>query len=216
MTRKVSSGRRFRRIADHVRACAFAVHENVYPGAKAEKYVIRRLLRRAVLDGRQMGVDQPFLFQLVPAVVDKMKQPYPELQDTVDRVAQVIEQEEQAFFSTIDAGLARVEGIFSTMEKQSRVVVDGNDAAELYSTYGIPPELVESLAAERNFTFDTEGFRQAMIQHGIDSGQKQVKLFKTGPIEALEESAARNSLRRFRDGSCGSRDQGDHCSEPAV
>ncbi len=73
------------------------------------------------------------------------------------------------------------------MEVQDRVVVDGNDAAELYSTYGIPPELVESLAAERNFTFDTEGFRQAMIQHGLDSGKQQTELFKTGPIEALKK-----------------------------
>ncbi len=183
----VESGRRFRRIADHLRACTFAVHENVYPGAKAEKYVVRRLLRRAVLDGRQLGVDQPFLFQLVPVVVDMMKKPYPELADTVDRVAQVIQQEEQAFFSTIDAGLARVEGIFAVMEKQDRVVVDGSDAAELYSTYGIPPELVESLAAERNFTFDTEGFRKAMVQHGVESGKPQIELFKSGPIEALEK-----------------------------
>ncbi len=182
-----ANGRRFRRIADHVRACTFAVHENVYPGAKAEKYVVRRLLRRAVLDGRQLGVDEPFLYRIVPVVVEMMKKPYPELADTVDRVAQVIQQEEQSFFSTIDAGLARVEGIFSGMEKQGRVVVDGNDAAELYSTYGIPPELVESLAAERNFTFDTEGFRQAMIQHGLDSGKQQIELFKTGPIEALKK-----------------------------
>ncbi|MFW6172077.1 MAG: alanine--tRNA ligase, partial [Planctomycetota bacterium] len=181
------NGRRFRRIADHIRACVFAVHENVYPGAKGEKYVIRRLLRRAVLDGRQMGVEQPFLFQLVPTVGEMMKKPYPELLDTMDRVAQVIEREEESFFSTLDAGLAKVERIFSTMEAQHRSVVDGDDAAELYSTYGIPPELVESLAVERNFTFDTEGFRQAMIQHGIDSGKPQGELFKTGPIESLKK-----------------------------
>ncbi len=180
-------GRRFRRIADHVRACTFAVHENVYPGAKAEKYVIRRLLRRAVLDGRQLGVEQPFLFELVPVVVEMMKNAYPDLQDTADRVAQVIKQEENSFFSTIDAGLARVDGIFSMMEKNNRVMVDGEDAAELYTTYGIPPELVESLAAERNFTFDTKGFRRAMDQHGIDSRKTQIELFKTGPIEALKK-----------------------------
>ncbi len=63
-------GRRFRRIADHVRACTFAIHEKVYPGPRAEKYVIRRLLRRAVLDGRQMGVAEPFLHKIVPAVVE--------------------------------------------------------------------------------------------------------------------------------------------------
>jgi alanyl-tRNA synthetase len=185
---QAESGRRFRRIADHIRACTFAVHENVYPGAKAEKYVIRRLLRRAVLDGHQMGVEEPFLYRLVPVVVDMMATPYPELRDTVDRVSQVIEQEEQAFFATIDDGLARVEGIFATMAQDGRVVVDGNDAAELYSTYGIPPELVESLAAERNYTFDTEGFRQAMIKHGLDSGKQQIELFKTGPVEALKKA----------------------------
>lgn len=181
-------GRRFRRIADHIRACAFAVHENVYPGAKAEKYVIRRLLRRAVLDGRQVGVREPFLYQLVPVVANLMAQSYPELSDTVDRVGQVIRQEEQTFFATIDAGLARVEAIFTAMAREERVVVHGEDAAELYSTYGIPPELVESLAAERNFTFDTDGFRQAMVQHGIDSGKQQIELFKTGPVEALKKA----------------------------
>lgn len=184
---QAESGRRFRRIADHLRACTFAVHENVYPGAKAEKYVIRRLLRRAVLDGRQLGVEEPFLYQLVPVVVELMATPYPELRGTSERVAQVIRQEEQSFFATIDDGLARVEGIFAEMAKAGRVLVDGNDAAELYSTYGIPPELVESLAAERNYTFDTEGFRQAMIKHGLDSGKQQIELFKTGPIEALKK-----------------------------
>jgi alanyl-tRNA synthetase len=185
---QAETGRRFRRIADHVRACTFAVHENVYPGAKAEKYVIRRLLRRAVLDGRQLGVQEPFLHTLVPVVVQMMSEPYPELRDTVDRVAQVIQQEEQSFFATIDAGLARVEGIFSAMAKDGRILVDGNDAAELYSTYGIPPELVESLAAERNYTFDTEGFRQAMIKHGLESGKQQIEVFKTGPVEALKKA----------------------------
>ena len=100
----------------------------------------------------------------------------------------MIRQEEQTFFATIDAGLARVEAIFAAMARDGRVVVHGEDAAELYSTYGIPPELVESLAAERNLTFDTEGFRQAMVQHGIDSGKQQIELFKTGPVEALKKA----------------------------
>ncbi len=107
---QAESGRRFRRIADHVRACTFAVHENVYPGAKAEKYVIRRLLRRAVLDGHQLGVEEPFLYRLVPVVVEMMATPYPELRDTMERVAQVIRQEEQSFFATIDDGLGAGRG----------------------------------------------------------------------------------------------------------
>ena len=77
------NGRRLRRIADHVRACTFAVHENVYPGNKKQGYVIRRLLRRAVLDGHQMGVREPFLHKLVGRVAELMKNPYPELGETV-------------------------------------------------------------------------------------------------------------------------------------
>ena len=69
------NGRRLRRIADHVRACTFAIHENVYPGPNKEKYVIQRLLRRAVLDGHQMGVREPFLHKLVAVVAELMQQP---------------------------------------------------------------------------------------------------------------------------------------------
>ena len=70
-------GRRLRRIADHVRACTFAIHENVYPGPNKEKYVVKRLLRRAVLDGQQIGLHAPFLHQLVPKVVELMRSPIP-------------------------------------------------------------------------------------------------------------------------------------------
>ena len=98
-------GRRLRRITDHVRACTFAIHENVYPGPNKEKYVVKRLLRRAVLDGHQMGLRDPFLHQIVPAVVETMKVPYPELAETVVGVTGVIEREESNFFGTIDAGL---------------------------------------------------------------------------------------------------------------
>ncbi len=181
------TGRRLRRIADHVRACTFAIHENVYPGAQREKYVVRRLLRRAVLDGHRLGRRQPFLFQLVPVVAQMMAQPYPELKETEDRVSQVIRQEEQGFFGTIDGGLNRLERLFEEMERKGATVVDGRVAAELYMTYGLPPELVESMAAERNYTFDADGFQQAMREHGEESGKGQFELFKTGPVEALKK-----------------------------
>lgn len=180
-------GRRLRRIADHVRACTFAIHENVYPGAQREKYVVRRLLRRAVLDGHRMGRREPFLYQLVPVVVEMMANPYPELKETQERVAQVIRQEEQSFFGTIDGGLNRLDRLFAEMESKGSTVVDGRVAAELYMTYGLPPELVESMAAERNYTFDAEGFAEAMREHGEESGKAQFELFKTGPIEALKK-----------------------------
>lgn len=182
------SGRRLRRMTDHLRACSFAIHENVYPGPHKEKYVIRRLLRRAVLDGHQLGMRGPFLYELVPVVAEIMQHSYPELKETIERVASVIKQEENTFFATIDGGLSRIDSIFSQMENDGQALVDGASAAELYQTYGLPPELVESMAAERNCSFDWEGFRAAMQQHGIDSGKSQFELFKTGPVESLKRT----------------------------
>jgi alanyl-tRNA synthetase len=183
------NGRRCRRITDHVRACTFAVHENVYPGANKEKYVVKRLLRRAVLDGRQMGLTEPFLHKLVPAVVDAMKKPYPELAETAKRVAGVIEKEEANFFSTIDAGLNRIERAFDDMRKENRTRVEGSVAAELYQTYGVPPELFESLAAEHNLAFDWDGYAHAMEAHGEASGKVQHTVMGAkGPIDSLKHA----------------------------
>jgi alanyl-tRNA synthetase len=183
------NGRRLRRITDHVRACTFAVHENVYPGANKEKYVVKRLLRRAVLDGRQMGMREPFLHKLVPKVAEMMKRPYPELSETVKRVSSVIEKEEANFFGTIDAGLDHIDSVFKQMRRENRVTVDGAAAAELYQTYGVPPELFESLAAEHNLAFDWQGYEQAMAAHGEVSGKVQHAVMgMRGPIDSLKQA----------------------------
>jgi alanyl-tRNA synthetase len=182
-------GRRLRRITDHLRACAMAIHENVYPGPQKEKYVIRRLLRRAVLDGHQLGHRDPFLFQLVPAVVEQMKVSYPDLVDTVDRVSSVIKNEESSFFATLDAGLARIQKIFGAMKSANRTTVDGGEAADLYQTYGVPPEVFESMAAETNLAFDWDGYRRAMEEHGEVSGKvvHSVMGGDAGPIDAIKK-----------------------------
>jgi alanyl-tRNA synthetase len=192
---KSENGRRLRRIADHVRACTFAIHENVYPGPNKEKYVIKRLLRRAVLDGRQMGVHEPFLHKLAPLVAEIMRTPYPELGETTTRVAQVIEKEESNFFSTIDAGLDRIERLFAQMKTEGRETVAGAEAAEMYTTHGFPPELFETMAAEHNLGFDWSGFNREMEQHGIESGAgHRVELFKTGPLDALKKTLGGTSF----------------------
>ncbi len=185
------NGRRLRRITDHVRACTMAVHENVYPGANKEKYVIRRLLRRAVLDGHQMGMREPFVYQLVDKVAEMMKVPYPDLQDTTTRVKSVIKSEEENFLGSLDDGLSRSEKMFAGMRAAGRTVVSGDEAAELYQTYGFPPELFEQVAVEQGFTFDWVGYKQAMEEFGERSGGAQVELFGSGPIESLK-----NSLRK--------------------
>ncbi|MFO1064599.1 MAG: alanine--tRNA ligase [Pirellulales bacterium] len=188
------NGRRLRRITDHVRACTFAIHENVIPGPKKARYVIKRLLRRAVLDGHQLGLRAPFMYQLVPVVADIMKSVYPELTETVARVSSVIEREEREFFSTIDAGLERINGVFESMTADGSVMVDGREAAGLYQTYGVPPELFQTIAAEKNFTFDWDGYKAAMHDHEIISGGDQRELFQTGPIEQLKETLLRTDF----------------------
>ncbi|TWU43353.1 Alanine--tRNA ligase [Novipirellula aureliae] len=182
------NGRRLRRITDHARASVFAIHENVYPGPKDAKYVIKRLIRRAVLDGYQMDLREPFLYKLVDAVASASKVPYPELSETTERVAQVIEAEEKAFFGTIDGGMKRIEQLFEQMREESGVMVPGEEAAELNKTYGVPPELLQTLSAEQNFTFDWAGYRKAMDEHARVSGGEQRVLFQTGPLETLKEA----------------------------
>ncbi|MGL6195158.1 MAG: alanine--tRNA ligase, partial [Thermoguttaceae bacterium] len=182
------NGRRLRRIADHIRACTFAVHENVYPGNKEEKYVIRRLLRRAVLDGQQMGCKKPFLNTLVEKVAELMGPVYPELLETTSRVAKVICSEEENFIGTIDSGLDKIERVFKTMKKDKIGCVNGSDAFEMYQTYGFPPELFETLAAEHNFTFDWDGFKKEMEHHGeISGGTEKNLLFKHDPLEGVKK-----------------------------
>ncbi|MGI9466522.1 MAG: alanine--tRNA ligase-related protein, partial [Rubripirellula sp.] len=181
-------GRRLRRITDHARASVFAIHENVYPGPKDARYVIKRLIRRAVLDGYQMNLREPFVYKLVEAVVEASKNPYPELQQTTKRVSEVIEAEEKAFFATIDGGMKRIDQLFTQMREESAVMVPGDAVAELNATYGVPPELLQTLSAEENFTFDWHGYRKAMDQHAIDSGAGQRELFQTGPLETLKEA----------------------------
>ena len=182
------NGRRLRRITDHARASVFAIHENVYPGPKDARYVIKRLIRRAVLDGYQMDLREPFLYKLVDAVAEASKNAYPELLQTTQRVSEVIEGEEKAFFATIDGGMRRIDQLFTQMREESAVMVPGEAAAELNSTYGVPPELLQTLSAEENFTFDWHGYRKAMDQHAIDSGAGQRELFQTGPLETLKEA----------------------------
>jgi alanyl-tRNA synthetase len=181
------NGRRLRRITDHIRACSFAIHENVYPGAAKEEYVVRRLLRRAVLDGHQMGLREPFLYKLVGSVAAMMKKPYPDLSETVDRVSQIVRHEEATFLGSLDGALARIEKIFIKASKASTRQVHGDDVADLYQTFGVPPELLETLARDQGFAVDWDGYKQAMEEHGRVSGKIADSVMGNfGPIDDIK------------------------------
>jgi len=183
------AGRRLRRIADHVRACTFAIHEEVVPGPKKQGYVIKRLLRRAVLDGHQLGVRKPFLCQLVGKVAELMATAYPEIRESVSRVSKMIQSEEASFLNTIDGGLERITRMFDGMKSEGRVLISGHETAELYTTHGFPPELLEVLAAEHNLQVDWPGFRTEMDEHGkISGGGKVADVFAHKPIDTLKKT----------------------------
>ena len=117
-------GHALRRIADHIRAVTFCVHEGVGPGNEKQNYVVRQLLRRAFLEGYQLGQYQPFLYYLVPSVVDSMRGPYPELAHTIDSVANIIREEEVQFLGIIDRGISKFNRIAKNARATGNVVIN--------------------------------------------------------------------------------------------
>ena len=184
-------GRPLRRIADHVRAITMCIHEGVSPGSEKESYVVRQLLRRALLEGFLLGHHDPFLYQLVPAVVDVMKHPYPELTQTVQTVSDVIREEENQFLGVIEKGLQRFERFVEKAAASGSSVISGDDAFDLHQTDGFLVELTEALAARKNLTIDTARFDSLMNAHrkGSGSGAFANEVMAEGPIDAIRKTA---------------------------
>lgn len=182
------NGRRIRRITDHVRACSLAIHENVYPGAQKEESVIRQLLRRAVLQGYEMGLRDPFLYQLVPSVVEQLGEPYPELRETVDRVASVIKGEENGFYSLVEKGIPKIQAIADAAKRSGSKTLDPESVAIAYQTHGVPAEIAESVAEENGLVFDWDQFHVAMEKHGTISGSdEKIVMGNAGPIDEIKQ-----------------------------
>jgi alanyl-tRNA synthetase len=182
-------GVRIRRMADHSRALAFCIHENVRPGPEKQGYVIRRLLRRAVLDAYQMGHRDPFLHQIVPVVAEAMSRPYPELRESVRRIQTTVKQEEEQFLRNLDNGLKLLSDVFQKTAASGSDTIPGRDAFDLHATYGIPIEVVESLATDRNLRVDRAGFEAEIKKHAaISRGTTEAAdVFAAGPLDVLKK-----------------------------
>lgn len=185
-------GRPVRRIADHARAVTFCVHENVVPGNEKQGYVVRQLLRRAVLEGYLVGRQEPFVYRLVPRVAEVMRRPYPELAETVERVGLVIKAEEEYFLRTVEKGLKKLERAIETLRSSGQSVISGDDAFDLHQTDGFLVELTEAIAARNNLSVDRGRFRELMEQHHRVSGKDAFEdsVMKVGPLDALRETCA--------------------------
>ncbi|MDP4095224.1 alanine--tRNA ligase [Paenibacillus sp. P96] len=149
-------------IADHIRTVTFAVGDGVLPSNEGRGYVIRRLLRRAVRYGKMLGLDRPFMYDLVETVGDVMGGYYPEVVDKRDFIVKVIKTEEERFHETLSDGLAILAEISERAQAAGQTVISGADAFKLYDTYGFPFDLTEDYASEHGLTVDREGFDQAM------------------------------------------------------
>ena len=192
------NGRRMRRITDHVRACTMAIHENVLPGKEKENYTVRRLLRRAVLQGYQIGLRDPFLAQLVPAVIDSLKAPYPELTQTVDSVQKAITNEENDFYQLIENNLRFVEQMIEGAKEKKATEIDAAEAARLFQTRGVPPELTAELASESELGFNWDEYQAEMDRHGEASGTLVDGVMgNSGPIDEFKNKLKKTTFTGY-------------------
>lgn len=152
----------FKVIADHIRSLSFAIGDGALPGNEGRGYVLRRLLRRAVMHGKKLGIQGKFLASLVPTVGKIMQSYYPEVLEKQDFIMQIIDREEETFNRTIDAGQKLIDELLVNLKAEGKDTLDGVDIFRLYDTYGFPVELTEELAEDEGFKIDHEGFKAAM------------------------------------------------------
>jgi alanyl-tRNA synthetase len=182
-----------RRIADHIRAVTFCIAEGVLPSNEERGYVVRRLLRRAVRDGVQLGVEEPFLTRLIDPIVEAYAEPYPELADSRSHVETVVAEEEKAFQKTVRRGSGLLAQHVADLKREHVRVLPGREVFDLYQTYGFPVEMTESLLAEEGMEADVGGFMREMEAHQQLSKQASAfggAVFVTGPVSRLQEQHA--------------------------
>lgn len=148
-------------IADHIRACAFLITDEVLPSNEGRGYVLRRIIRRAVRHGYQLGQQQAFFYQLVDALVTEMGDAYPELVKAQEQVKRVLRKEEEKFAETLEQGMKILDADIKDIQGS---VIPGATVFRLYDTYGFPVDLTADIAREKNLTLDMPGYEQAMEQ----------------------------------------------------
>jgi alanyl-tRNA synthetase len=151
-------------IADHARAATFVIADGQYPGNDKRGYVLRKIMRRAMVHGHKLEIDAPFIYTVSGAVVEVMKEAYPDLVAARDTVARVIKTEEEAFAETLSGGLRDFYECAARMKASGSTVLSSEDAFFLYDTRGLPLEIIEDLALEKGLSVDEAGFARALEQ----------------------------------------------------
>ena len=180
----------FRRVADHVRATAFCIADGVLPSNVGRGYVLRRLMRRAILAGRRtLGIEKPLLEQILPTVIEQRKDDYPELEARRETILRYAAIEEKQFRRTLESGTARLQSLLDSG------AVMGDDAFVLFTTYGFPVEMTAELASEAGLTVDMARYDELWQQHLLVSeGGKTREVFADSVVPALRERDVQKTL----------------------
>ena len=149
-------------ITDHIRAATFMICDGILPSNEGRGYVLRRLLRRAARHGKLLGVNEPFLYQIVDTVVHENECQYGDLREKQTYITKVIRTEEESFARTIDGGMRIFGEMLAEHQAKGETVFSGADAFKLYDTFGFPIDLTAEMAADEGLTVDEDAFRQLM------------------------------------------------------
>jgi len=152
----------YRAVADHGRAVAFLIADGVLPGNTGRSYVLRRILRRAVYQGRTAGFAKPFLAEIVMVVLEQMGAVYPELRERGDFILETVDNEERQFLRTLTGGVTILTGIIDRVRTVGGTTISGDDAFALKDTYGFPLDLTQKIAAEQGLAVDEAGYERRM------------------------------------------------------
>ena len=151
-------------ITDHIRSATFMICDGILPSNEGRGYVLRRLLRRAARHGKLLGVNEPFLYQVVDTVIHENECQYPDLREKQTYITKVIRTEEENFARTIDGGMKIYGDMLSAHKAKGETVFSGEDAFKLYDTFGFPIDLTAEMAAEEGMTIDEDAFKALMTE----------------------------------------------------
>ena len=182
-------------IADHSRAAAFLIGDGIMPSNEGRGYVLRRIMRRAIRYGRNIGLNRPFLHKTARVVFDIMQPAYPELAEASAFITNVIENEEVRFLETLDTGLKLLNDTLSEIKAKGATQVPGDIIFKLYDTYGFPADIVRDVVRDENMSLDMEGFDSAMEKQRARS--RSVTTFAS-ISEAYKNLSAKGFKPEFR------------------
>ena len=177
-------------IADHLRAASFILADGITPGRVDQPYVLRRIIRRAIREGRKLGIEKPFVSSIAKAVIDNLKDVYPELEANEKTIVSELDREEAQFVSTLGNGIKELQKLIDRVPAfVEKKVISGKNAFNLYETYGFPIELTVEMAGEQGFTVDLAGYEEAYRKHQELSRAGAEQKFKGGLADHSEETA---------------------------